>query len=61
MLEASAIRPKLNYYREEHYDNNTMTRVYDSLREAGVERGLALKVLDVMDTNGILFRERKKL
>jgi len=58
MLEAAAVE-KLDYHREEFYDEHTLFRVFDSLREAGVDAILARKAIDTMHRNNILFRERK--
>jgi DNA-binding transcriptional regulator YhcF (GntR family) len=58
MLEAYAIT-KLDYYREYKYNEHTISRVYDSLREAGADEDLAQRAIKVMDDNDILFRERK--
>lgn len=60
MLEAAAIT-KLVYYREDKYDEKTMSRVYQSLREAGASHVIAENAIKVMEDNGILFRERKQL
>lgn len=59
MLEAAAIT-KLDYYREDEYDEHTVVRVYESLCEAGTHPGLAQNAIKVMEDNGILFRERKQ-
>jgi DNA-binding transcriptional regulator YhcF (GntR family) len=60
MLEAAAIT-KLVYYREEKYDEKTMSRVYQLLREAGATTEIAENAIKVLEDNGILFRERKQL
>jgi len=58
MLEAAAI-PRLNYSRDEYFDEHTLTRVYGSLCEAGATPQMASDAISVMLNNGILFRERK--
>lgn len=60
MLEAAAITG-LDYYREDKYNEQTISRVLNLLREAGVTDTLAEKAITLMKENGILFRERKKL
>lgn len=59
MLEAHAVT-RLDYFREEYYDDQTLTRVFDSLRKAGASYESARKAIHVMTENGILFRERKQ-
>lgn len=58
-LEAAAGNPKLAYFREEFYDEHTLSRVYDALRKAGASDKSARVAIKVMEDNGILFRERK--
>jgi hypothetical protein len=58
MLEAHAIT-KLDYFREDKYDEMTLMKVHTSLCEAGVSEELATKAMNVMLDKGILFRERK--
>jgi hypothetical protein len=59
MLEAAAIT-ELDYFREEEYDENTRDRVVDFLCKAGADRPFAQHAIEVLEDNGILFRERKQ-
>jgi hypothetical protein len=56
--EAAAVMG-LTYYREEKYDSNTRMQVVKALLLAGVDEETARKAINVMEDDGILFRERK--
>lgn len=60
MLEAAAVTKIIYYYRNERYDEMTLSRVYFSLREAGATIEIAENAIKVMTDKGILFRERKQ-
>lgn len=59
MLEGATVT-NLVYFREETNYDQTMSRVFDSLREAGASVESARKAMKIMTDNGILFRERKQ-
>lgn len=42
----------------EFHDDNTMVKVLDSLREAGLEDEKALLCINLMQRKGLMFRER---
>lgn len=41
-----------------YYDENTMFKVYDALKEAGLDEKKALETISDMQNKGIVFRER---
>jgi hypothetical protein len=43
----------------EGYDENTLFKVYDSLRAAGLDEQKARETISDMQNKGILFRERQ--
>lgn len=58
-LEAAAVTTKIDYSHEEYCDDLTLNKVYISLREAGVMSWMADEAIKRLQSNGILFRERK--
>jgi hypothetical protein len=58
MQEAAAVTTQ-DYYREYDYGPLTKHHVFEALCEAGADPLMARNAIAVMETNGILFRERK--
>lgn len=58
MAEAASIQG-LDYSREEYYDENTHQRVRTALLLAGLDEMDAIRVVNTLLEQGILFRERK--
>jgi hypothetical protein len=49
----------VDYRREEYYDEQTLMRVYQAICEAGADDELARRVINVMTSHGIVFREKR--
>lgn len=45
---------------ETHYGEETLSKVYEGLRAAGLSSGQCVNAVDAMQNRGILFRERIK-
>lgn len=58
-MEAGAVTELDDYYSEEKYTSETRMKVVNALLVAGVDEETARKAINVMEDNGILFRERK--
>ena len=58
MAEAATVN-RIDYSRVEYHDDLTVTRLYHALCEAGVEKEIAAHAIEVLQSQGFLFRERK--